>query len=491
MNGQTDHTIVGHSRFLPGSAVLVGVALTATICLFYGWYFLTGRVLSSAVDLPLELVIPSLALPMLAAFIISHNERLWVFLALSTVAVFIFRVDDGRIKAEEIFYAVFVLSGIIIWFVKEMVFFRRRVVRTSFDVLFLTSWVLTNSVAAIATAMHGGDWLVFTKELLVHLTFLLYFPMRSAVRNRRQLLAMLGIVVGLAVVNGIHSALTYQQRVVESALEFGFVAARVASQESLSVMLAIISFTLLAYARRAVTFIAGAAGTAAGIAFVIISLSRGPIASMAVGMLMVAALVPIRKGLKLLAVLVAIIGVNLAALTLIAPTFASSILTNVGDRLSTMNKLQTDLSLGSRVAESDALLNKYVPASPIIGYGYGVRYAFFDDPNSHTAKPYFIHNGYVYPLYKFGIPAGLFFLFMLFYPLVKSVYVHPPRDAGFMRALFAGAVGMLIANMLTNLTSCKFESHPDVALLVITFVVFDFVWRTTPADRSLLPVGNR
>lgn len=491
MNTRAEHRFAGYDSFLPGGAVLLPVVLAITLSIFYLWNLATGLALSSLVDLPLEFVIPALVLPLLATFVVAHNERLWVFISLLTLALFIFRKDDGKIKLEELFYSTFVLGGIIIWFAKETLVFRRRIILTSFDFFFLTSWVLANGVAAIAYLMHEGDGLIFVKELLVQITLLLYFPLRRVVRTRNDLLAMIGICVLLGLLNGVHNAFTYQQRVIESALEFGSVAARVAAYEVLSMLLALISFTLLAYARRPLTFLAGAGGTAAGIAFVVMSLSRGPIVATAIGMMVVVLLVPVKKGIRLLVVSVGIIIFNVAALSVIAPTFASSILENITDRLATIDKLQVDKSLGSRVSESQALLERYIPASPVIGYGYGVPYAFYDAPYGITAKAYFIHNGYVYPLYKFGIPAGIFFIFMLFYPLMKGVFVHPPRDAGFLRAVMTGATACLFTILLTNLTSSKFSEHVDSGLFVIVFVAFDYVWRAMPSGTRTLTIVKR
>lgn len=480
MNANTEHNLIGSGSFLPGGAVLVPVVLAITLGLFFLWYLFTGTVLAS-LDLPLELVLPSLVLPLLAAFVVSHNERLWAYLALASLVVFVFRESDGRIKLEELFYSVFVLSGIIVWFVKEVVVFRRRIIRTSFDFFLLTAWVLANVIATIAFLVHQGDGLTFVKELLIQFTLLLYFPLRRSIDTDGRLKIMIGIFVGLCLINGVHSALTYQERVIESALEFGFVAARVASNEALSMLLALISFTLLAYARSLFLYLAGAAGTAAGIAFVVMSMSRGPIAATLLGMLAVIALVPVKQGIKLAATMIAVIGFNIAALSLLFPTFASSILENIGDRLSTVEKLNVDKSLGSRVAESRSLLEDYIPASPMIGYGYGVTYSFYDAPFSVTAHPYFIHNGYVYPLYKYGVPAGLFFLLMLFYPLLKTTVVRPKRDSGFPRAIMIGAAACLVAILLTNLTSSKFSMHVDSAIFVVIFVSFDYMWRITPS----------
>lgn len=480
MNANTEHNFIGYSSFLPGGAVLLPVVLALTLGVFYLWRLMTELALSSVMDLPLELVLPALVLPLLATFVVAHNERLWVFLSLLTLALLIFRKDDGKVKLEELFYSLFVLGGIVIWFAKEVFVYRRRIILTSFDFFFLTSWVLANSMAMLAFLMHQGDQLIFIKELLVQVTLLLYFPLRKVVRTRQDLLAMIGVCVMLGLLNGIHNALTYQQRVIESALEFGSVAARVAAYEVLSMLLTLISFTLLAYARRPLAFLAGAGGTAAGIAFVLMSLSRGPIVATTIGMLVVVFLVPIKRGIRLAVVSVGIIIFNLAALTFIAPTFASSILENITDRLATIDKLQVDKSLGSRVSESKALLERYIPASPVIGYGYGVPYAFYDAPYGITAKAYFIHNGYVHPLYKFGIPAGVFFIFMLFYPLLKGVFVRPPRDAGFLRAVMTGATACLLTILLTNLTSSKFSEHVDSGLFVIVFVAFDYVWRNMP-----------
>lgn len=493
MSVQDHHTFIGKnfSQALPGQVVLAAMLLLGTVGVLYFWWILTETALGSFADIPLELVIPALVLPLLAVFIVAHNERLWVYLAVMAMMVFIFREDDGKIKIEELFYVAFVSTGILIWLAKEILVLRRRIVHTGFDVLFLSSWVLTNLAAAIATWLHNGDPLIFVKEMVIHLTFLLYFPMRKVVNNRRQVLVLIGVVMGMAFVNSINNIFTYQERVVKSALEFGAVGARVVSYEVLSMALVMASFTLLAYARRPITFLAGLGGTTLGIASVVMSLSRGPIISTVAGMLVIIFLVPRSKSLKLIAIGVVSVVLNLVILSVVAPTFAESIVQNITDRLATLNKLQIDKSLGSRVAESSTLVDKYIPASPVLGHGFGVPFTFYDKPTGHSVEAIFIHNGYLYPFYKFGIPAGLFFLLMLFYPLARGVVSAPPRNAGFSRALLAGTCGIFVAILLTNLTSSKFSNHLDTGLFTIIFTLFHYTAHVaTSQPEPYTPAGT-
>lgn len=489
MSSRKDHTFVGNhfSKALPNQVVAAVIVLLGTIGLFYFWRVFTVTTLGSFTSIPLELVIPALVLPVLAVFVVAHNERLWVYLALLAMMVFVFREDDGKIKIEELFYVAFVSTGIIIWLVKEILVFRRRIIYTGFDVLFLSAWILSNTVAALAWWIHGGDPLIFVKEFVIHLTFLLYFPIRKNIQTRKQVLTLIGVVMLMAFVNSINNIFTYQERVVESALEFGAVGARVVSYEVLSVAMVMASFALLAYARKPVTFLIGLAGTALGIATVVMSLSRGPIISTVAGMLVVIALVPRGKSLKLVAVGVATVALNVAALTIIAPTFAESIVDNITDRLSTLNKLSVDKSLGSRVDESSTLLESYIPASPILGYGYGVPFYFYDGPTGYSVKALFIHNGYLYPLYKFGIPVGLYFLLVFFYPLARGVISAPSKTAGFNRAMMAGACGILVAILMTNLTSSKFSNHLDTGLFAVIFTLFDYTARMAIRRTEPLP----
>ena len=479
MNIRKDHIFTGRGfgEALPGLGILLPTILLGTLGLLYFWRYLTDSVLGSVAGLPLEFVIPALVLPLVAVFVVAHNERMWVYLAVLAMAVFIFREDDGKVKIEELFYVAFVSTGIIIWLAKEVFVFRRQILRNGFDVLFLSGWVLTNTIALIAWGIHGGDGLIFVKEMLINLTLLLYFPMRKVVENRRHVLTLIAIVVGMAVVNSVVNILTYQQRVVQSALEYGEVGARVASYEVLSVALVMASFTLLAYARKPILFLAGLGGTALGVATVVMSLSRGPMIATVLGMLVIIVIVPRGKSLKLIATGIGVVAINMVALSIVAPTFAESIVANITDRLATLNKLNVDKSLGSRVSESTALLEHYIPASPVLGYGYGVTYSFYDAPFSHTAKVLFIHNGYLYPLFKYGIPAGIYFLMIFFYPLIRGVISAPRKNSGFPRALLAGACGILVAILVTNLTSSKFSNHLDIGLFAVIFTVFDYTAR--------------
>lgn len=473
-------TGLGAEKFLPKWGVLAPIVLLLVVGMFYGWQVVSERALGSFGGIPLEFMIPALVLPILAVYVIGHNERLWIYISLCMLAVFVFREDDAKVGLEEVAYMAFVSAGLVVWFAKEMMVLRRRIVLTGFDLLLLTSWILTNIIAAIGWYVHGGDATAFLKELLYHQTMLLYFPIRNTMTERKYLLRMISVILVLGVINAVNNLVTYQERVVESALEFGMVGARVASFEVLGTVMVIVGFTILAYAKKPWTYVLGLGGMAIGVASVVMSLSRGPIFASLLGMLVIIALVPAGKSIKLIGTAIITLILNLVALSILAPTFAESILDNIEDRISSVGKLDVDKSLDSRVAESEALL-EYIPKSPMIGYGYGVQYKFFDDPYSFTAKVLFIHNGYLYPFYKYGIPLGLLFLSVFFYPLVAGVVNAPPKNAGFLRALMVGASGMMVTLMATNLTSCKFEDHVDSAVFAMTFAVFTYVrLRTVP-----------
>jgi hypothetical protein len=277
--------------------------------------------------------------------------------------------------------------------------------------------------------------------------------------------------------------MNYQERVIESALQYGAVNARSASLETLSMALCGIAFAIVAFARSIRGFVTGILLLAAGLGFIVMSLSRGPIAAVMIAIMFALMVLPFRRSFRFMFVAAAAVAINLGAVFLFFPDVANSIFENVIERVETFEKLQADKSLKSRLSEYETLVTKHVPASPIIGHGFGVRYKFYDKAFQRTTRAIFMHNGYIYPFYKFGLGVGLFFLMALFYPVGRLLIVDRRSLSREHHQFLAGGVAVLVSLLVSNFTSMNILYYVDVVLYTLAFAALDYV--TAPAARRV------
>jgi hypothetical protein len=132
-------------------------------------------------------------------------------------------------------------------------------------------------------------------------------------------------------------------------------------------------------------------------------------------------------------------------------------LTSVGDSFT------RDVSMLGRITEAEGALAR-IAQNPVLGHGVGVPFEYRNILSRTTQTTTFVHNGYVYLWYAFGLPgAGLmiFWWARSFWRGLKSFFVReaPPM----LRLAGLGAAATLLAFTLSAMTSNPFW-HKDYLL---------------------------
>jgi hypothetical protein len=136
--------------------------------------------------------------------------------------------------------------------------------------------------------------------------------------------------------------------------------------------------------------------------------------------------------------------------------------------------------LSSRIAESRSLLDNWIPSSLLIGNGFGASFTFPDPISGITARPVFIHNAYIWALYKFGIPVTLLLASLVAYPLLRLLTSYPPRRTTFDHALTSGIVAITGVGLAVNFTSNQFTNFDGVLNFTLCWVLLDYIHRKHP-----------
>ncbi len=445
--------------------------------------------------LPVGTILSVVAVSGVGVALLAYDDRLWVYSAILSLAVFIFRQEEGALGADVIFFAAYTVLGTLAWVVKEIVLGETHLVRSRFDVFFVSTILLCIITTMIAGVVHGAEFRFMIREYLSFLLLLFYFPVRSLVSRRREVPRLFATMVFLGLMSGVVNLMTYQEKVVASALAFGEVNARSAMNEPLSAVLFCCCFALVVGARKFWTRLLALGGLSIFGGLLVLSLSRGPIVATAVGTLTVLFLLYRRRALRVLLYALVALVVNVGAAFLLLPDFAESIFANIEGRFQTVERLGSDVSFGSRFAESKSLYTEFIPASPLIGYGFGVPYTFYDPVFEVTSRPYYTHNGYLHALFKFGVPLGvLLLLLVLLSPLLRYPYAGVRRLDRNSRLILAGALASQIALVLINVTSNVMTYYTELLLLAILLALFDQLYvgkYQREGDRAAALSGER
>jgi hypothetical protein len=435
-----------------------------------------------------SVVFMGLAVAGLIGFLVWHDERLWLYLAILTHGLIMLDSTRGGIGSGEIGFAVVVLGGLILWFIKELLFYRRPIIRSGFDLLLLGFYCVSTETALVAMYIHGGNLLGFLKEWAIIVEMLFYFPLRKNMRNRKEVIIVLMLYVALAFGNGLFNLATYRSRLLNAVYMYELEASRTSGNTPTSVGLLILSATAFAYMRRWKASAISLGGTAVALLFVVIGFSRGPIIGGVFGIVILTVAAPLRSGKRVSAAFLGSILLGGVLIYMLFPSLSQSFVQSLAHRMATVSSARSDLSLRSRISESESLLLHYVPESPMLGYGYGFSFTFYDPIRQQTSHTPFIHNGYIWPFFKFGIPVTVLFFFVLVYPYLRLGVRKPRQDQAFEHALMVGTLGYMGAAMLTNITSSQFEDYPAIFNLVVCWALLEYVNRKAEPER-IEPLG--
>ena len=137
------------------------------------------------------------------------------------------------------------------------------------------------------------------------------------------------------------------------------------------------------------------------------------------------------------------------------PNLASLIFEGLWERLTSLGSAFTnDISLVNRFYESKTVW-AYITSNPILGYGIGASYSYFNIIEDSTRNWAFVHNGYVGIWFKFGL-IGLIVLLTVWLRCIigaiASFKTTQPK--------FASLVSLICALCLISLAVVANTSNP-------------------------------
>jgi hypothetical protein len=172
-------------------------------------------------------------------------------------------------------------------------------------------------------------------------------------------------------------------------------------------------------------------------------------------------IVKLGRGRRFRAVLLSL-GAAVLVLGVLA-TAAPRDLTAVRDRVLSLGQGSSDNSVRYRVVETDLVIATKINVEPFIGWGLG-NFLHWGQPwrQVRPRSTWFIHNGYLWMIWKTGIFAAAVLFALLAWAVVARA---PPAGGAFARTFRTASQGGLLVLLLSTVT------FPSVNSLTITAVM--------------------
>jgi O-antigen ligase len=368
-----------------------------------------------ALALSLSLISPTLGLLVpgavfgLAAMIWVLSHPIWSVAAMIGAFVLVLRPQDGLAIGDLIFLAYY-LAFLARWFTPRIMEWKRHVIRPE-DVALLLFFAIV--IASIPVSLVFGAQLSDLVAQLLALSVLsLFFPIRDVcTRYPHGHLVMTGALMAVVTFAALRNLAQYQEIVLSAQQAWQFTTARVWVNDSLMMTGSVMGMVMTLFARRMMHKVGFGLIFAASLVALVMTQSRGFWVAFLVGAVVIFLMVDRRRKVQVLVAgaLSAVAVGAVAALWL--SEFLPLIVAGLTDRFGSLGTATTaDISLVNRFVESRAVFTKIL-LNPVVGYGIGVPFSFYDITWDATMTGTFIHSGYLSLWYRFGIFGLVFVLF--------------------------------------------------------------------------------
>ena len=317
--------------------------------------------------------------------------------------------------------------------------------------------------------LHGVSPLKWLRELIPFISYLILFPLRSVLKGKREIRILVTTLFVLCLLVVFRNVFRYRSSMAAVEMMWQIASSRTAINESFffaSIILAasIMLFSTSWMVRILMIWLIGMFALA-----LIITFSRGYWVATALGLFILFWLVPARIKGRILIFSSILIGCSGLIITFFFGEFGELILESVFGRFVTLGSFLEDPSFRSRITESAKVLT-LIGNHPIWGYGLGAEYDFVS-MIPRVMPTFYVHNAYLYLLFKTGIPGLAAFLIFYFAGLREGFRRSRGEDDPFLKAVRLGFLSMLLAMIPLSITSPQFIQKDSVLLISLGFAV--------------------
>ena len=353
-------------------------------------------------------------------FLITAKE--WNVYFILTAFVLIAEFEAG-IQPQEVIYAAGLLGFFIVWYSNHLIIQRRKLLTNSTDkVIFL--FVMFAFASASWSYLLGSGLSDIVNECVVMMMFGFYYPVKHTVADTdKAATRLIYVVCWIGFFVFVRNIFHYQQGLANADQLYQIASGRVSTNEALQLFPAIGALVGLVYSASRKQFLLTGFAFSCFFTGLVITQSRGYWLAFVVAS--VALFVIANRQIRYKMLSLALAGGLVIALAgyLFSPTIAILILEGLIDRVASLGKAFTgDISFVNRVYDSKTVWS-YITHNPILGYGIGASYSYFNLIDDATRNWAFVHNGYIGVWFKYGI-VGLASILYVWLRSIRSGIRH-------------------------------------------------------------------
>lgn len=463
---------------------LVNILLSSLITIFL-------LVINFEFDIGLYLL--GLIIGVFLAILIVNYPKIWLY-SFGVMIGFFFHSRGEGVSVIDIAASLFFNGSIYIWFVNKTFLQKERTAFNLGDWLIISFFVFLvfNSIVAYLNDVNMLSW---TREYLVISIILVYFPIRSIINTKEELKKFM-IFLSLVIIGvGLFQGYLYYTKLHEIILEYAFeLKTGVSINQTLYIIASIFGFIFTFNQVRKRYEISLFIFTSISVLSLIATFSRTFWVILMAFIFAVFIFFPTNKKIKTLNYLIFLAILFFVLAYFLMGNNLFTYIQVVVNRFTSSADGTKDLSVMARLVEWEEVIRQ-IMLHPLGGNGLGKVIRFYSVIELFTIHTDIIHNGFLYILFRAGIPTSLlFFGFHIFYT-IKSynlmILSSRTNDYFFKSLSVANCVSFVIL-YIVNFTSSQYFYRDGIIVtaLLVVFICLNEKFLTTENTTRALNISN-
>lgn len=431
------------------------------------------------------LVVPAATVGILFLWLASRHP---FFAVNSLILLHIFIVESTEgVSVPEVFVGLLLFYVVSIWFFKKGFLEQTQVVFNRADcglILFLSSCVFS-LIPAVLFGVFFSRWV---RELVPFMTFMLFFPLRDALRNKKDVQIVVAMLFILCLFAVFRNLVRYRSAIAIAEMYWQIASSRAASNEpfffvSIVLAVSVLLFTVSWKVRILMSVLVSVFALA-----LIITFSRGYWIATGIAFIVLFILSPLRTKIKILLFTGIVVMLSGMVVMLFFGDFGRLLLESVFGRFVTIGSFLEDPSFRSRLAESAKVIG-YILRNPILGYGLGKEYEFVSIIPREMPTAY-VHNVYLFLMFKIGLAGTLMFLYFYGRMIRQGYRNYRIQTDAILKAVMLGVLSYLIAMLPLSVSSPQFIQKDSILLIAVGMAILSFGEQYSLRKCELNPNGE-
>jgi hypothetical protein len=388
------------------------------------------------------------------------KPEVWLYVVALSFPVF-FSTSEVGVSATDVVLGVFLIGSLYLWMLYRVLVTRQPFIENWFDALLVLYMVFLTANVAVALAQ-GTTLLDWLRSYSIGILVLYYFPVRVYCSDpavlRRLIVVLTVVVVGLT----FKSILDYRSIVKSSEYAFQIAGRRVIPHVFLMASLSAFVWAIhqkLTWRRivplvLSLLFLAGLVTTYARTTWL------GFLFCIAIAQFLFVK----QERWRTVILLASFSVITYASILVVFGPTATLVTKVLANRFTSASNVKRDQAVGNRVYES-RVVARYIERNPVAGYGLASTFKGYDGITGESTPKTYIHNGFLSPLYYFGVVGALLQYVLLISAVGRSFLVARRMRSTIPRVIAISCFLTLTGMFIENITAAIFFFRSAVFVL--------------------------